>query len=42
MIETQIDGYATIVDVDEVLAEALDQLRPFLENVPLPLRLNAG
>ena len=37
-IETQIDGHATIVDVDTVLAETLDQLRPFVEDVPLSLR----
>ena len=40
-IETQIDGYATIVDVNAVLAETLDQLRPFVENVPLSLRRDA-
>ncbi len=37
-IETQIDGYATIIDVDSAVAETLERLKPFVESVPTSLR----
>ena len=37
-IETHIDGYATIVDVDSAVAETMKRLKPYLKTVPQPLR----
>ncbi len=37
-IETHIDGYATIVDVDSAVAETMERLKPYVETVPHTLR----
>ncbi len=37
-IETHIDGFATIVDVDTAVAETMLKLRPFSERLPAVLR----